>query len=70
MRLSVRQKQMLVRMLGQWWWPHDGRKAHGWNQTLWSLKRKGLVDYLQETEDRTAGWALTERGEELAHQLH
>ena len=69
MRLSRTQRAMVVRMLGSWWYPSDGRQAHGWRQTLWSLKKRGLVDLVPETEDRTSGWVLTDTGRELALEL-
>ena len=67
--LSSAQRAMMVRMLSSWRWPYDGRKAHGWRQTLWSLKRKGLVDLLTETEERTSGWVLTNTGQKVALEL-
>ena len=69
MQLSLTQRAMLIRMLGHWTWPTDGRKAHGWGQTLYSLEKKDLVEWRKETEDYSAGWTLTEQGQTLARTL-
>jgi len=78
MRLSITQKAMLVRMLGFWSWPKDGRLAHGWGQTLASLRKKGFVKWLAQGEEIEVngkeytgpGWILTEEGEAEARGLH
>lgn len=76
MKLSVKQRGALLRLtFWNWQSPRgNGCIQYGFGRTLWSLKDRGLVDFLRpgdlwKGEEVTGnGWVLTDEGEKLAEE--